>query len=94
MYCRGSSRSFFRSLRLCSCSAKIVRLKFKSFSSSRMSNKVGYVPPSIPIFWNLYLKRFLIGSFLKCCRSIITLFLRLSTKQLRMKYSFSSRSVL
>lgn len=41
MYCSGCSKSFFYSFLRCSCSAMIVRLKFKSFSSSRMSYRVG-----------------------------------------------------
>ena len=78
-----------------SCSTMIVRLMFKSLnSSSKISKREGYWPPSIPIRWNLYLKYCLIGSFLKVERSMIMLFLRLRTKQFTTKYSLSSRSLL
>ena len=56
MYCSGVSKSFFMCFFLCSCSTMMVLLKFRSLGSSRISNRGGYVPPSMPIFWNLYLK--------------------------------------
>ena len=89
----GLSSSFFWCFLRCSYSTMMVLLMFRSlYSSSRISKREGYCPPSIPIFWNLYLKYCLMGNFLKVERSKMMLFFLFRTKQLTTKYSRSRRS--